>query len=107
MIGFDKKHLHEFDGGNKELLVECKNYHFTKTNKKPSAKLSTLKQEILHFLACPNNYKKILVINKTSNGKETLGEYFVRTSDHLIPKDLVVFNFDVTTNQLDLIHGVA
>jgi len=97
-IGFNTKKDHKFDlvDIDRKILIECKSYEWTKNGNIPSAKLATLDQTILHFLAASKEYKKILVIKKSvhSSKKETLCEYYVRVNSFLIPKGIEIWEFD-------------
>lgn len=61
-IGFrtDSRKRHSFDFGNETTLVECKNYDWTKGANIPSAKISTLNESMLHFLAAPPSFSNKL-----------------------------------------------
>ena len=89
---------HKFDWGNNTLLVECKDYDWTSSHNIPSAKISTLKEAMLYFMAAPQSHRKMLFIRKTEGrtmtSDETLGEYFVRLYGHLIPEDVEVHELD-------------
>ena len=90
---------HKFDLGNGSLLVECKSYSWTKTNKNPSAKFLTANEALLFFLAAPESFQKILFLSETDKmGKrnlETLGERYVRTYEHLFPDGLKIFELSI------------
>ena len=93
-----QRKAHKFDWGNNALLVECKAYTWTRGNNNPSAKISTLKEAMLYFMAAPQSRRKMLFIRKTEGrtmtSDETLGEYFVRLYGHLIPEDVEVHELD-------------
>lgn len=96
-IGFrtDSRKRHSFDFGNETTLVECKNYDWTKGVGIPSAKISTLNESMLYFLAAPSSFRKILFLaekkRKGVRGSETLAEYYVRQQGHLIPDDVEIW----------------
>jgi hypothetical protein len=96
-----KKH-HRFDLGNSSLLVECKKYDWTEGNNNPSAKISTINEAMLHFLAAPGSYSKRLFLSKTSKkgvcNPMTLTEYYLQHNGHLVPSDVEVWEFDETTH---------
>ncbi len=48
---------------------------------------------MLFFHAAPLGYRKILFVLRDFSQKrnETLGEYYIRTNHHLIPKDVEVW----------------
>lgn len=86
---------HKFDFGNGTTLVECKHYNWTEGANIPSAKISTLNESMLHFLAAPPSFSnKMLFLPETERkGKqrsETLAEHYVRQQGHLIPDGVEV-----------------
>lgn len=86
---------HCFDFGNESLLVECKYYDWTAGGNNPSAKISTLNESMLYFLAAPWSFRKMLFVAETArkgvHRPETLAEYYVRLRAHLIPRDVEVW----------------
>jgi hypothetical protein len=100
LIGLSNAHqkLHRFDLGNIEVLVECKKYNWTTSGNVPSAKLATLNEAMLYFIAAPTTYRKILFLAKTLTpflGRtETLCDYYVRQYRHLLPDDVDIYEFD-------------
>ena len=86
---------HRFDFGNGTLLVECKYYDWTISGNNPSAKISTLNESMLYFLAAPRSFRKMMFIAETAKKgvrhPETLAEYYVRLRGHLIPRDVEVW----------------
>src|SRR4030042_3791676 len=91
-IGINGKKSHAFDLGNAndKVLVECKAHTWTEGGNVPSAKLTVWNEAMFFFYAAPPGYRKILVVLRDFNRKrkETLGEYYIRTNPHLIPKDV-------------------
>ena len=87
-----------FDWGNGSVLVECKAYDWTAGGNNPSAKLTTVNEAMLYFLAAPQHFRKMLFISATreSAGRrpETLGRYYVRTYAHLIPEGVEVHELE-------------
>lgn len=100
-IGHEQKKGHRFDLGSSAppVLVECKSYSWTETGKSPSAKLRSLNEAMLHFILAPAEYRKLLVMQKTTHmgRSESLGTYYVRTQGHLIPPDVEVWELDTET----------
>jgi len=97
-IGLKYTKKYKFSLGNNRLLVETKNFSWTKSDNIPSAKISKLKEEMFHFLIAPKKYKKILVMNNSiriSSG-ESLAFYFTRLYQYIIPEDVRI---------LELING--
>ena len=88
--GYVKK-TRKFDWGNESLLVECKAYDWTAGGNSPSAKLTTVNEAMLYFLAAPKSFRKMLFISETGKRPvrrpETLAEHYVRIYAHLIPED--------------------
>lgn len=100
-IGISKKKEHKFDLGNYNYLIECKYCEWTKGRNNPSGKISTLREVILYFLLAPKNYKKILVLNKSSlKNNETILDYFLRLNKHLISDDFIFFEVDMKNNTM-------
>ena len=93
-----RRKLHTFDLGNDTLLVECKRFAWTAGGNSPSAKLATLNEALLYFVATPAHYRKLLVLAKApgTRGGETLAAYYVRRYGHLIPPTVEVWEFDLT-----------
>lgn len=83
---------HKFDFGNETTLVECKDYDWTKGGNNPSAKISALNESMLHFIAAPSSFRKMLFLAETERRRsDTLAEYYVRQKDHLIPDDVEIW----------------
>ena len=97
-IGINGRKLHNFDLGDeqKKVIVECKSHTWTEGGNVPSAKMTTWDQAMFFFYAAPSGYRKILFVLKDFSRKrnETLGEYYIRTNPHLIPKDVEVWEHD-------------
>jgi hypothetical protein len=106
-IGFGNlRKEHSFDLGNKEMLVECKNYEWTSGGKAPSAKLSNINESMLIFKATNVKYRKLIFMSKTRKNQkrisETLVEYYIRQCRHLIPSDVEIWEFDETNLTADM-----
>lgn len=43
---------------------------------------------MLYFFLAPRSYRKIFVVKRDSNSKETLGTYYLRTYSHVIPDEV-------------------
>ena len=97
-----QRKAHRFDLGNESQLVECKAYNWTKNENIPVAKLTTVNEAMLHFLAAPKLLQKnlFMLATKRRSGRntETLAEYYVRIFGHLIPDDVKVYEFDPNRN---------
>ena len=85
---------HSFDLANQDrsVVIECKNYTWTKAGNVPSAKISTLNEAVLYFSFLDYNIQKILCLmeSKVPERKETLAEYYVNTYGHLL-RDVIVY----------------
>jgi hypothetical protein len=97
-IGINGKKSHNFDLGDaqKKVVIECKAHTWTEGGNVPSAKMTTWNQAMFFFHAAPPGYQKILLVLRDFSQKrnETLGEYYIRTNYHLIPKDVEVWEYD-------------
>ena len=99
-IGINGKKDHSFDLGdpNKKIIVECESHTWTETGNVPSAKITAWVQASYFFHAAPTGYRKIMFVLRDFSEKrdETLGQYFLRTSSHLVPADVEFWEFDET-----------
>ena len=97
-IGINGRKLHNFDLGDdrKKVIVECKAHTWTEGGNVPSAKMTAWNQAMFFFHAAPSGYRKILFVlrNFSQKRNETLGEYYIRTNHHLIPKDVEIWEYD-------------
>ena len=97
-IGINGLKSHNFDLGNEleKVLVECKAHTWTEGGNVPSAKLTVWNEAMFFFHAAPSSYRKILFVLRDISQKrnETLGDYYIRTNSHLIPKDVEVWEFN-------------
>ena len=88
---------HAFDlaNENKSIVIECKNYTWTKAGNVPSAKLSTINESVLYLSFLDANVRKILCLKKSVHPKrqETLAEDYVETYGHLL-RDITVYEID-------------
>ena len=82
-----------FDLANQDrsVVIECKNYTWTKAGNVPRAKISTLNEAVLYFSFLDENVQKILCLMKSEHPerKETLAEYYAHTYDHLL-RDIII-----------------
>ena len=85
---------HAFDLASKDhsIVIECKNYTWTKTGRVPSAKISTINEAVLYFSFLDENVQKILCLMKSEHPgrKETLAEYYGNTYKHLL-RDVIIY----------------
>jgi hypothetical protein len=96
-----KKKPHNFDLGCNQppVLVECKCHVWTEGGNTPSAKLTIWNEAMLYFAATPSDYRKILVVRKSTRGAETLAEHYVKRFGHLIPSDVELWELDPISRQ--------
>jgi hypothetical protein len=94
-VGLKYKKLHKFDLGNKDTLVECKSMKWTESDKVPSAKLKNWAEAMYYFHLAPKQYKKIFFVEMDFSQKhcKTLLEYFIEVNYHLIPEDVVFYDY--------------
>lgn len=85
---------HKFDLVSKDgkIVVECKNYSWTKKGNVPSAKISHINEAVLYFCKLPENKTKIIVLAKHIHftKKESLARYYKRTKDFLLDGIIVM-----------------
>ena len=89
------EHAFDLSNENKSIVIECKNYTWTKAGNVPRAKISTINEAVLYFSFLDANVRKILCLKKSVHPKrqETLAEYYVRTYGHLL-RDITVYEID-------------
>ena len=107
-VGEIKKE-HAFDLGcdKDNILVECKSHKWTAPNDNvPSAKLTVWNEAMYYFLVAPSGYRKIMFVLRdySEKRKETLAEYYIRTYQHLIPKDVEIWEFDENLQKAMQLH---
>ena len=99
-IGITAKKYHKFDlvDTDQNVIVECKAHTWTEGKNVPSAKMTTWNEAMLYFFVTPNVFRKILVVLRdySSEKKETLGQYYLRTYQHLIPDNVEVWEYDIS-----------
>ncbi|HVF70031.1 MAG TPA: hypothetical protein VM940_00300 [Chthoniobacterales bacterium] len=96
-ISSKREKKHRFDFGSPLVLVECKHYDWTESGGNPAAKIATINEALLYFLAAPQ-CKKMLFVPKTGlqgiRRQETLIARYLRLHGHLIPDDVEIWEFD-------------
>lgn len=105
-IGATKK-VHRFDLGSETppVLVECKCHVWTETGNAPSAKLTVWNEAMLYFACAPEKYRKIMVVQRSLRGVESLAEHYLKRYRHLVPSQVELWEFDPATKQGRLLHG--
>ena len=95
------EHAFDLANENKSIVIECKNYTWTKAGNVPSAKVSTINEAVLYFSFLDANVRKILCLKKSVHPKrqETLAEYYVGTYGHLL-RDITVYEIDENTQEI-------
>ena len=98
------EHAFDLANENKSIVIECKNYTWTKAGNVPSAKVSTINEAVLYFSFLDANVRKILCLKKSVHPKrqETLAEYYVRTYGHLL-RDVTVYEIDENTQEIKML----
>jgi len=99
-IGLGSKKYHEFDLGNKDTIVECKAMTWTKAENVPAAKMSNWNEAMYYFFLAPKKYKKYFFAKRHYSKKhgKTLLKYYIDTFAHLIPSDVVLYDYDTVRN---------
>ncbi|MER2189626.1 MAG: hypothetical protein ABS951_01615 [Solibacillus sp.] len=97
----ETKKGHRFDLGTpdeamEKVIVECKSHRWTTGGNTPSAKMTVWNEAMYYFYLAPNEYRKVFFILKDVNIKrnETLGEYYIRIYQHLIPENVEILEYD-------------
>ena len=87
-----KEHAFDLASQDRSVVIECKNYTWTKAGNVPSAKISTLNEAVLYFSFLDCNVQKILCLmeSKDPKRKETLAEYYVNNYGHLL-RDVIIY----------------
>jgi len=100
-IGLDSKKEHRFDLGNSDTIVECKAMRWTETENVPSAKMGSWNEAMYYFSLAPKEYKKIFFVEKhySQKHRKTLLEYYIDNYYHLIPNDVVLYDYDSDSNR--------
>lgn len=103
----DHKKLHNFDLGSRvpPVLVECKCHVWTEGGNAPSAKLTIWNEAMLYFALTPPGYRKLLVVQRSVRGVETLAEYYLKCYAHLIPPDVELWEYDSVSGRGRCLHG--
>lgn len=91
----EKEHRFDCVAADDSIIIECKNYSWTKGNNVPSAKMATLNEAVLYITNVNTKAKKIIAIHKDYSEKkeETLAHYYLRTYNHLL-QDIEIWEVD-------------
>ena len=109
-IGIAKnKKPHRFDLGAEDpaVLVECKSHRWTTGGNIPSAKLTVWNEAMLYFSCAPSSYRKIFFVLRDERAKsgETLANYYLRVYRHLIPEGVELWEYDASTDDVNVVYG--
>ena len=87
-----EEHAFDLASQDRSVVIECKNYTWTKADNVPSAKIATLNEAVLYFSFLDYNVQKILCLmeSKCPEREETLAEYYVYNYGHLL-RDVIVY----------------
>jgi len=90
-----KAHGFDLVSEDGSIIVECKNYSWTKTGNVPSAKMAFINEAVLYLSHAPKGAKKVIILRKDNHPKrkESLAEYYVRTYYHLL-REISVMELD-------------
>lgn len=107
-IGFHGRKTHLFDLGDYDakMIVECKAHTWTEGGNVPSAKLTTWDQAMYFFHVAPRGFRRVLMVLRdfSERRRETLGQHYVRTNWHLIPKSVEVWEYDMAKHTAMRLH---
>ena len=103
-IGLHEKKDKIFDLGSIEqkIIIECKSHTWTESGNVPSAKVNAFLYDMYCLSLLPKGYQKIFVMQKCFSKKRnlTLCEYYIKNKNHLIPQDLLIYEFDCDSGKL-------
>ena len=93
--------VHRFDLGSEDpaVLVECKSHNWTVTGNMPSAKVTVWNEAMYYFHLAPSHYRKILFVLDARHSRQgqSLAEFYLRTSGHLIPPNVTIAEYNSET----------
>ena len=97
-LGLSREKVRRFDLGSDTppVLVECKSFTWTGTDRSPSAKRAQFIEAMYYFHLAPTKFRKMIFMNRSFSKKrgESLAGYLVRLQGHLIPTDVEVWEYD-------------
>ena len=102
------EHAFDLANENKSIVIECKNYTWTKAGNVPRAKISTINEAVLYFSFLDANVRKILCLKKSVHPKrqETLAKYYVGTYGHLL-RNITVYEIDENTQEIRMLFPTS
>ena len=96
-----KEHYFDLVSEDRNIIVECKNYSWTKACNVPSAKMAFISEAILLLSYTPKDIEKMIILRRDVSGKsgESLAEYYYRTHKHLL-NDIKLMELDIDNLKL-------
>lgn len=93
-------------GNHHHVIVKYKSYTWTEFQNMPSAKMMAWTEAMYYFFAAPKDYRKISFVLKDFSPKHnvTLAKYYLRTHEHMIPKDVEFWEYDAAMNSAERIR---
>jgi hypothetical protein len=103
----DNTKIHRFDLGsaNPPVIVECKSHRWTSGRNIPSAKLTVWNEAMFYFHLAPARFRKIFFVLKDLRDTESLAEYYIRRHRHMIPRDVEIWEYDISAGKSAQIFG--
>lgn len=94
-----KRRTRKFDLGSSRprVLVECKCHTWTEGGNAPSAKMTCWNEAMHYFASAPQTFRRILAVQRSMRGTESLASYYLRRFDHLVPKNVEIWEIDPAT----------
>ena len=84
--------------------MEGKCHTWTEGGNAPSAKLTVWNEAMLYFACAPPKYRKLLVVQRSLRGSETLAEHYLKRYRHLVPGGVELWEFDSVARQGRLLY---
>ncbi len=101
MIGQGKFHKFDWVSSDGNIVVECKNYTWTKSGNSPSAKFATLVETLFYFSRIKAN-RKILVMRESLNSNAaSLVDTFVDRYEGILD-DVEIWKYNIETNSITI-----
>jgi len=94
---------HKFDlvSNDRTIVVETKNYSWTKSGNVPSAKMGFVNEAVFYLQHLSNRKERIVIMKKHFNKKQkrTLAQYYFQTNKHLL-NGVRLFEIETKTKKL-------
>ena len=95
---------HKFDlaSPDRSIIIECKCLEWTISGKVPSAKIDNLNEAVNWLTRAPSATQKILCMKRSLHPlkKESLAEYFIRTSKFFSNSDVSILEIDIENDDI-------